>query len=130
MTVSLLATLDEELKGLMDVEQSTARLRRLKNEGIQDEEDHHEKMMLWDRIKVWSFARTITAIYMETLLYLLLRIQFNMIARYTHFDSLPLQPSESWKHVRNILYCACSHGNPFLKRCLFLFLANKGKAFD
>ena len=104
MTASLLTTLNEELKGLMDVEQLTARLRRFKTEGIQDEEDHREKMILWDRTKVWSFARTITAIYMEILLYLLIKIQFNMIARYNHFDSLPLQRYESLKNVRN-LWC-------------------------
>ena len=87
MTCSLSATLNEELGKLLDIEQLTGRLRQMKNEKIIHDEDKSEKMILWDRIKVWSFARTITALYAQILLYLLIKIKFNLIGRQVYLDT-------------------------------------------
>jgi peroxin-3 len=89
MTCSLLVSLNKELESMMDVEQLTTRLQRLRDEkSAMTEEDRREKLVIWERMKVWSFAKIITAIYAQTLLYLLVKIQVNIIGRNIYMDSL------------------------------------------
>ncbi|KAJ2787147.1 peroxin, partial [Coemansia helicoidea] len=46
------------------------------------------KVQIWEDIKVQSFARTLIAVYAESLLTLLVHVQLNMVGRSTYLDSV------------------------------------------
>ncbi|KAJ2439267.1 peroxin [Coemansia sp. RSA 2424] len=46
------------------------------------------KVEIWEEIKVQSFARTLIAVYAESLLTMLVHIQLNMVGRSTYLDSV------------------------------------------
>jgi peroxin-3 len=89
VTDSLLNTIYEQLQDKMNIDLLTTRLRHLKKQESQlKEEEQREKTHIWEDIKIWSFSRTITAIYIEVLLYLLIRIQLIIISKEIYMESL------------------------------------------
>ncbi|KAJ1722461.1 peroxin, partial [Coemansia biformis] len=46
------------------------------------------KVQIWEDIKIQSFARTLIAVYAESLLTMLVHVQLNMVGRTTYLDSV------------------------------------------
>lgn len=75
---SLIPSLRDTLLEKLNSEEITSKLR--------DKPDN--KLELWEELKVFSFARTITAVYSSCLLFVFLRVQLNIIGGYMYLDSL------------------------------------------
>ncbi|KAJ2162559.1 peroxin [Coemansia sp. RSA 552] len=99
--MSLLPELSEQVLHEVDVEQLIAELRAInKPRAPEDESESPEapdagedvprrtKVEIWEDIKIQSFARTLIAVYAESLLTILVHIQLNMVGRSTYLDSV------------------------------------------
>ncbi|KAJ2804896.1 peroxin [Coemansia furcata] len=53
-----------------------------------DEPPRRSKVEIWEEIKIQSFARTMIAVYAESLLTMLVHTQLNMVGRSTYLDSV------------------------------------------
>ncbi|KAJ1919440.1 peroxin [Coemansia sp. S17] len=67
--------------------QSTSREDDVQTDGAA-EEPRRSKVEIWEEIKIQSFARTMIAVYAESLLTMLVHIQLNMVGRSTYLDSV------------------------------------------
>ncbi|KAJ2742545.1 peroxin [Coemansia sp. BCRC 34301] len=56
--------------------------------GRPTEQARRTKVEIWEEIKIQSFARTLIAVYAESLLTMLVHVQLNMIGRSTYLDSV------------------------------------------
>ncbi|KAI8322508.1 Peroxin-3 [Martensiomyces pterosporus] len=63
--------------------------------GVEEEEEpipaepaRRAKVEIWEDIKIQSFARTLIAVYSESLLTIIVHIQLNMVGRSTYLDSV------------------------------------------
>ncbi|KAI3643335.1 hypothetical protein MP228_012890 [Amoeboaphelidium protococcarum] len=104
--LSYLPSITEQLMAEMDVESLTLKLRNLSAQSVQQDNFDHlgiqsrqpeesdeewlkrVKAAYWDRLKQFSIARTIAALYIYNLFHLLLQVQLNMVGRYTYLESL------------------------------------------
>ncbi|KAI3635868.1 hypothetical protein MIR68_006506 [Amoeboaphelidium protococcarum] len=104
--LSYLPSITEQLMAEMDVESLTLKLRNMSAQSVkQDNYDHvgiqsrqpaesdeewlkRVKAAYWDRLKQFSIARTVAALYIYNLFNLLLQVQLNMVGRYTYLESL------------------------------------------
>ncbi|KAJ2835484.1 peroxin [Coemansia erecta] len=110
--MSLLPELSEQVLREVDVERLIAELRAINKPAPVEERDErddsatesaesvngtplqlHEatkrtKVEIWEDIKLQSFARTLIAVYAESLLTMLVHIQLNMIGRSSYLDSV------------------------------------------
>lgn len=46
-----------------------------------------DKLLLWEQLKIMSFARTVTAVYASSLLLVFLRVQLNLLGGYMYLDT-------------------------------------------
>ena len=78
----------------MNVEAMTERLKSAKSAATLDtsEESQAElkkrKLVQWEEVKRVSLTRTFTAVYTVVLLMILIKVQLNLVARYTYLDSI------------------------------------------
>ncbi|KAJ3187669.1 peroxin [Gaertneriomyces sp. JEL0708] len=88
---SLLPTLGENLFQELNVEMVTAQLQqsRSRQEGEPSPAaGGKSKMELWDELKILSFTRTVSAVYLTTLLILFTHLQLNLLGRFFYLDSV------------------------------------------
>ncbi|KAJ2783179.1 peroxin [Coemansia javaensis] len=94
--MSLLPELSEQVLREVDVERLIAELRAINKPAVEDGPDaeaeaeppRRPKVEIWEDIKVQSFARTLIAVYAESLLAMLVHVQLNMVGRSTYLDSV------------------------------------------
>lgn len=55
------------------------------------------KVEIWERLKIDSFTRTVSAVYSTCLLFVVLRIQLNILGGYLYLDSLQASATESFE---------------------------------
>ncbi|KAI9105639.1 Peroxin-3 [Phlyctochytrium arcticum] len=99
---SLLPTLGENLFDALNVELLTAQLqqsRQAKTEEEGTKEDSGQsatssgppkktKLELWDELKILGFTRTISSVYLITLLITFTHLQLNLLGRFFYLDSV------------------------------------------
>ncbi|KAJ2752830.1 peroxin [Coemansia pectinata] len=68
--------------------QPTPREDGTQTDGAAEEPQRRSKVEIWEEIKIQSFARTMIAVYAESLLTMLVHIQLNMVGRSTYLDSV------------------------------------------
>ncbi|KAJ3285286.1 peroxin [Borealophlyctis nickersoniae] len=109
---SLLPTLGEELFAALNVELITAQLQQTKQsktaeaageEGAPTEEQKRQeaaqqmqrKLSMWEELKILGFTRTISAVYLVTLLIVFTHLQLNLLGRFFYLDSVVNQQREN-----------------------------------
>ncbi|KND01018.1 uncharacterized protein SPPG_09176 [Spizellomyces punctatus DAOM BR117] len=97
---SLLPTLGENLFNELNVELLTAQLqqtRQAKTEGGEGGEDQpgapvtqprKTKLEIWEELKLLSFTRTISSVYLVTLLIVFTHLQLSLLGRFFYLDSV------------------------------------------
>ncbi|KAJ3045791.1 peroxin [Rhizophlyctis rosea] len=92
---SLLPTLSENLFADLDVERVTSKLQQNRTaktneagEPIDDKQRSEQKIALWEELKILGFTRTISSIYLLTLLILFTHLQLNLLGRFFYLDSV------------------------------------------
>lgn len=88
--LSYLPVLQQMIVTRMDVDALTLQLKNMKSQPSGDDKlaQTQLKMQLWERIKVGSVASTLASLYAVMLLTVLLKIQMNMLGRYSYADSI------------------------------------------
>jgi peroxin-3 len=88
--LSHLSTLQENIFENVPLETVTERLKSLRGSDSpeQQQQQKQEKADLWERAKLYSFVRTVVALYAVSILNVFLRVQLNIIGRSTYLDSL------------------------------------------
>ncbi|KAJ2494017.1 peroxin [Coemansia sp. RSA 2050] len=99
--MSLLPELSEQVLREVDVERLITELRTVHRPQIStpgedgvladqsaEEPPRRSKVEIWEEIKIQSFARTMIAVYAESLLTMLVHTQLNMVGRSTYLDTV------------------------------------------
>ncbi|KAJ3118465.1 peroxin [Nowakowskiella sp. JEL0407] len=87
--LSLLPTLSEQIFVEYNVEAILAKLQeRRHNNASKDENSKVTKYEMWGNMKLMSFSRTITSIYVVTLLSIFTYLQLNLLGRFIYLDSV------------------------------------------
>ena len=85
---SLIPSLRDTLLDKLNSEEITSKLRDKTSKDV-------NKIELWEKLKVLSFSRTITAVYSSCLLFVFLRVQLNIIGGYMYLDSMASRDGET-----------------------------------
>jgi peroxin-3 len=107
-TLSLLPAVSDFLFQSMNVENLTVQLKDIK--------DKKEKLIIWNKIKKYSFARAFTALYSAALISLLLRIQLNLLSRCAYIKKSISFDSE--KYFLCISWYLLNRGIPALQQII------------
>ncbi|KAJ1555084.1 peroxin [Nowakowskiella sp. JEL0078] len=84
----MLPSLGENMFIELNVEEITAKLQQSRNPNSKDQHTKEEKLKMWDDLKTLSFTRTISAVYIVTLLSLFTFIQLNLLGRFIYLESV------------------------------------------
>ncbi|ORY52591.1 hypothetical protein BCR33DRAFT_845714 [Rhizoclosmatium globosum] len=85
----LLPVAEAQLGPYCGVEETTAALQQLRTmTDLSPDEARLRKVDLWENLKVASFTRSITALYLVCLLYCFTHVQLNLVGRFTYLAAV------------------------------------------